>query len=79
MQITIKVKPVLTIVQFAQITQIDNVLQRVDLKRHFLILQIVLKLKLSLQIVRFAQITKIVNGTSTCRSEKTFLHFADCT
>ena len=73
----LKLKLVLQMVQFAQITQIDIVLQRVDLKRHFLILQIVLKLKLSLQIVQFAQITKIVNGTSTCRSENRFLHFTD--
>ena len=40
-------KPLLRIVQFAQITQIDNgtILQRVHLKRHFFNLQIALKLK----------------------------------
>ena len=40
-------KQLLQIVQFAQITQIDKGtnLQRVDLKRHFFILQIALKLK----------------------------------
>ena len=40
-------KPLLRIVLFAQITQIDNgtILQRVDLKRYFFVLQIALKLK----------------------------------
>ena len=54
-------------VQFAQITPIDNgaIVQRVNLKDNysFCRLEIALKLKPVLQMVQFAQITNIDNGT----------------
>ena len=47
LQVAIKLKSVLQIVQFAQIDN-GTILESVNLKRHFFILQIVLKLKTGL-------------------------------